>query len=81
MSKNNINEALHKIEILKIKTVSGNEISKAVSDAFDIIFKETCSKPYLQHCEPNFCIFKSNNMCDYASEFSRLKAIVKQPIE
>ena len=76
-----IDDALSKLKEVKNGSYPQEELSGAVSIALETIFKETCSKPYLQHCEPDFCTFKSKNMCEYANEFSRLKSIIKQSIE
>lgn len=81
MKNTSIDDALLKIIEIKSGSFPPVELSSAVSEALDTIFKETCSNPYLQHCDPEFCTVRSNNNCKYSKEFSRLKEIIKQSNE
>ena len=75
--KYKINEALLNVIRIKNGHYPSKDLESAVSDAIEIIFNETCSKHYLDHCQPEYCIFRSNNMCEYFAEFEKLKTILK----
>ena len=74
---NVIDEALLKVLDFKNKNATAiEELNKKFNDADEIIFKETCHKPYLKRCEPEFCTFRINDTCKYPHEYTRLKAIL-----
>ncbi len=74
MDKSKIDDSIEKILNLK-KTAKSNfdELNKLIHDAEEVIFNETCLKPYLKRCEPEYCVFRIEDHCNYSDELHRLK--------
>ncbi len=69
------------LELLDYKNKNKNVIDglqEEFEKADKIIFNETCLKPHLSRCEPEFCSFRILNKCKYPQEYARLKVIIEK---
>jgi len=70
-------DSLEKLEqFIKKNQKIFNEYDKLIKKAELVAFQSSClKKDYLKECEPEYCVFRLNNECQYFTNLAEIKKI------
>ncbi len=76
--KEEIEQKLIQIKfILDSNTDFWEGYKKLITETQELIFKESCLKPHLNRCEPEFCSFRILGECQYFEQLGKLNSLIQ----